>query len=111
MSESINPVKVVQSVVTIAGAIGTVASVLSFLLGMLGNYYPPALKWAMRASDIGLRLHGFGSWVASLLPGGQPPALAQAKSFRPRPSLTEMCPTCGAPMTETPATLPTGAKQ
>lgn len=73
-------------------------SAAAFLLGILGAKYP----WAMRAAtwfgdrgDRSARLAG--NKAGASLPGGSPPALAMAKSLTPRPSLLEMCPTCGTP--------------
>jgi hypothetical protein len=100
-----------QQIVQVTGALGVLASFASFLLGVLGNRYPWALRAAMRMSDLGLRLHNVGNLLGSFLPGGQPPQLALMRSQAPRPSIVEMCPTCGAPcVAPAPVTLRTGEK-
>lgn len=95
--------------VQITGTLGVIASSLSFLLGVIGNKYPPALKWAMHMSDLGLRLHNLGNRLGSMLPGGMPPQLAVAKSIAPRPSMVEICAQCGQSVAA-PSTLRTGEK-
>jgi hypothetical protein len=90
----------IRFVAAVLAAVYPICTALSFLLGVLGNRWPKLLVWARYASDVGLRVHQVGNFVGSLLPGGQPPAVAAAKSLRPRapmPSL-EMCVTCGQPV-------------
>jgi hypothetical protein len=87
--------------------LGLISSALSFLLGVLGTWYPWALRAAMRFSDVALRLHGWGLKFGSMLPGGKSPEAAKMASMRPRPSLTEICSQCGTPLSA-PSTLPTG---
>jgi hypothetical protein len=81
----------------VLGAYYVFCSSMALILGIFGNRYP----WAMRAAtwfgDRGRRLQPAGNALGGALPGGQPPALALARSIAPRPSLIEMCPTCGAP--------------
>lgn len=46
-------------------------SALSLGLGFVGRFYPPALAWAQKCSNIGLRLHNVGLWLGSLMSGGR----------------------------------------
>jgi hypothetical protein len=72
-------------------------STMAFVLGILGNRYP----WAMRAAtwfgDRGRRMQPAGNALGGAMPGGVPPQLAMARSIAPRPSLVDICPVCGSP--------------
>jgi hypothetical protein len=82
------------------------ASLLSFVLGILGAKYPWALKAAVYFSDRGQRLHPQGLAVGSaLLPGADSPKAAMRSAFPPRPSLLDL-----AEAQTQPDTLRTGDK-
>lgn len=79
----------VQGLVEILGAVSALGTALSFFLGLLGSFWPPALKAAAWCSKAGVELHQLGAWVGSLA-GGQtaPPnaAMAPVKKSTPPPA-------------------------
>ena len=85
----------VQYLAGIVLALYALTSSLSLLLGFVGSFWPPALVWARQCSNVGLRLHNFGTWLGSLLPGGKSPVSAQLESLRPKP-LPNICASCGS---------------
>ena len=82
----------------VLGLWSVLCSTMAFLLGILGAKYPWAMRLATWFGDRGdRRARLAGNAAGAALPGGSPPALAMARSLVPRPSLIEMCPSCGSP--------------